>query len=98
MTEQPEESVRVDPDDDSGQRLPPLPKPTVEPPAPPPGGPNGIEGVGGDGAYTTDARDPDPRQNPETDELPPEAATPEDTDTEATQGKPDIPPEQDSPA
>ncbi|GAA4089505.1 hypothetical protein ACFFOS_25895 [Nocardioides kongjuensis] len=81
------------------QELPPQPKPVAEPPAPPPGGPHRIEGVGGDGAYSTEPRDPDPWLNPATDdELPAETLTPEDTDTEATQGNPDVPPETESPA
>lgn len=92
-------SGRVDLDDDTGQSLPPPPKPTAEPPAPPPGGPHAIEGVGGDGAYTTQPRDPDPHHNPATDDrLPAETTEGEDTDTEATQGKPEISPEKESPA
>lgn len=98
MTEQPEEAVRVDPDNDAGQSLPPAPEPTAEPQAPPPGGPNGLEGVGGDGAYTTDARDPDPHKNPATEELPADTLELEDTDTEATKGNPDVKPEDESPA
>ena len=91
-------SPRVDPDDDTGQRLPPPPEPTKEPQAPPPGGPHAIEGVGGDGAYTTEPHDPDPALNPATDDLPPETTSGEDTDTEATRGNPDVPPEEESPA
>lgn len=98
MSEQPEEAVRVDPDNDAGQSLPPPPVPTAEPQAPPPGGPNGLEGVGGDGAYTREARDPDPERNPQTDDLPEETVAPEDTDTEATKGNPEVPPEAESPA
>ncbi|KRC59657.1 MULTISPECIES: hypothetical protein [unclassified Nocardioides] len=91
-------SPRVDPDDDTGQRLPPPPKPTSEPQAPPPGGPHAIEGVGGDGAYTREPHDPDPLLNPATDDLPPETTTGEDTDTEATRGNADVAPEEESPA
>ena len=81
------------------QELPPQPKPVAEPPAPPPGGPHRIEGVGGDGAYSTEPRDPSPWRNPATDdELPAETVTPEDTDTEATKGNPEVPPETESPA
>ncbi|HWJ67037.1 MAG TPA: hypothetical protein VNT31_10195 [Nocardioides sp.] len=102
MSEQPEEpgtGVRTDPDDDTGQTLPPPPAPYAEPPAPPPGGPHAIPGVGGDGAYSTEARDPDPRHNPATDdELPPETLSAEDTDTEATKGNPEVPPTEESPA
>jgi len=85
--------------DDEGPGLPPAPTPVAESPAPPPGGPHRIEGVGGDGAYSREARDPDPAANPATDdELPAETTTPEDTDTEATRGAPDVPPERESPA
>lgn len=98
MTEQPEEAVRVDTDNDAGQSLPPRPEPTAEPQAPPPGGPNALEGVGGDGAYSTEARDPDPRENPATDDLPADTLELEETDTEATKGNPDVPPEAESPA
>ena len=97
--ERPDASGRVDPGEDAGQRLPPPPAPKAEPPAPPPGGPNRLEGVGGDGAYTTEARDPDPRENPATDdELPAETTSPEDTDTEATKGNPEVAPTEESPA
>ncbi|HWJ09581.1 MAG TPA: hypothetical protein VNS46_09420 [Nocardioides sp.] len=97
--QEPSEAVRVDPDDDTGQSLPPPPKPFAEPPAPPPGGPNAIEGVGGDGAYSTEPHDPDPLLNPATDdELPPETLSGEDTDTAATRGDPDVPPAEESPA
>lgn len=104
MTEQPaseqaEDAVRVDPDNDAGQSLAPPPQPKAEPPAPPPGGPNVVEGMVGDGAYTAEPHDPDPDLNPATDtELPPETVTPEDTDTEATKGNPDVKPEDESPA
>lgn len=63
-----------------------LPEPKAEPPDPPPGGPHAVPGVGGDGAYSTLGRDPDPSRNPATDnELPAETTEPDDTDTEATQ-------------
>ncbi|MCR1786434.1 hypothetical protein KVF89_28125 [Nocardioides carbamazepini] len=85
--------------DEEGGSLPPAPTPVAEPPAPPPGGPNRIEGVGGDGAYSTEPRDPLPWNNPATDdELPAETVTPEDTETEATRGNPEVPPERESPA
>lgn len=85
--------------DDDGSGLSPAPTPVAEPPAPPPGGQHRIEGVGGDGAYSTVPRDPRPADNPATDdELPAETVTPEDTDTEATKGNPEVPPEQESPA
>lgn len=81
------------------EKLPPRPEPATEPPEPPPGGPNRIEGVGGDGAYSTEPRDLDPRHNPATGrELPAETLSGEDTDTEATKGHPEVPPEQESPA
>ncbi|GAA1528417.1 hypothetical protein [Nocardioides humi] len=81
------------------EKLPPAPEPVAEPPDPPPGGPHRIEGVGGDGAYSTESRDPRPQDNPATDEeLPAETVTPEDTDTEATKGNPEVPPERESPA
>lgn len=80
------------------QKLPPAPEPVAEPQAPPPGGPNAIEGVGGDGAYSTEPHDPDPRENPATDEIPVEALEGEDTDTEATKGNDDVPPTEESPA
>lgn len=97
--QEPSEAVRVDPDDDTGQSLPPPPTPHAEPQAPPPGGPNAIEGVGGDGAYSTEPRDPDPLRNPATDEeLPAETLSSDDTDTAATRGDPEVPPEQESPA
>ncbi|TNM46128.1 hypothetical protein FHP29_04190 [Nocardioides albidus] len=84
---------------EEGSGLPPAPTPVAESPAPPPGGPHRIEGVGGDGAYTTEGRDPQPSENPATDdELPAETTTPEDTDTEATKGNPEVPPDQESPA
>lgn len=94
------ESGRIDPNEDAGQKLPPLPRPTAEPPAPPPGGPNAVPGVGGDGAYSTAARDPNPDHNPATDhELPEEAKEREDTDTEATKGRgDDVAPDEESPA
>ncbi|XBB67446.1 hypothetical protein ABFU82_25615 [Nocardioides sp. WV_118_6] len=41
------------------EKLPPRPEPATEPPEPPPGGPNRIEGVGGDGAFSTESRDLD---------------------------------------
>jgi len=44
--------------------LPPQPEPRAEPPEPPPGGPHRLEGVGGDGAYSTEGHDPDPRYYP----------------------------------
>jgi|GEM_PF-6884656 len=62
------------------------PEPVAEPPAPPPGGPHAVPGVGGEGAYTSIPRDPDPNLNPETDEIPIETKEREDTDTEATKG------------
>ncbi|MEV5001535.1 hypothetical protein [Nocardioides sp. LML1-1-1.1] len=80
------------------ESLPPQPEPHAEPQAPPPGGPNRLEGVGGDGAYSTEPRDPDPAENPATDELPEETTTGEDTDTEATKDNPEVPPERESPA
>ena len=81
---------QADPNDDTGQSLPPQPAPTVEPPAPPPGGPNAVPGVGGEGAYSTEGRDPNPAHNPATDdELPAETTEPDDTDTEATKGESD---------
>ena len=80
-------------------KLPPRPAPVAEPPEPPPGGPHRIEGVGGDGPHSTEPRDLDPRFNPATDhELPAETLAPEDTDTEATKGNPEVPPEEESPA
>lgn len=80
-------------------QLPPRPEPSKEPQAPPPGGPNAIEGVGGDGAYSTEPRDPDPLRNPATDdELPAETLSDEDTDTAATRGDPEVAPEDESPA
>lgn len=85
QTDAPEEPGRVDPDSDAGVSLPPQPKPKAEPQVPPPGGPHAVPGVGGDGAYSTAARDPDPAHNPATDnELPAETTEPDDTDTEAT--------------
>lgn len=93
------ESGRIDPNEDAGQKLPPLPEPKTEPQAPPPGGPNAVPGVGGDGAYSTEPRDPNPNHNPATDEeLPEEAKQGEDTDTEATRGNPSPDPEEESPA
>ncbi len=80
------------------QELPPRPEPVAESPAPSPGGPNRVEGVGGDGAYSTEPHDPSPWRNPATDDLPAETVTPEDTDTEATKGNPEVPPEVESPA
>lgn len=81
------------------EELAPPPKPVAEPQAPPPGGPNALEGVGGDGAYTTEPHDPDPKDNPATEgELPTETLEGEDTETEATQGKPDVAPTEESPA
>lgn len=92
-------SGKVDPDSDAGQSLPPRPEPTVGPPEPSPGGPDAVEGVGGDGVHSAEPRDPDPRDNPATDkELPAETTEPEDTDTEATKGNPDVAPEDESPA
>ncbi len=79
-------------------QLPPQPEPKAEPQAPPPGGPNRLEGVGGDGAYSTEPRDPDPADNPATDDLPEETTSGEDTDTQATRGEPEVPPESESPA
>lgn len=68
--------------------LPPQPDPTTEPQAPPPGGANAVPGVGGEGAYSTEPRDPDPRANPATDdELPAETLEGEDTETAATKGE-----------
>lgn len=94
-----DENPRVDPNDDTGQSLPPRPEPTAVPQAPPPGGPNSLEGVGGDGAYTTEPRDLPPSRNPAADEVVgTEAAEPEDTDTAATKGEPEPGPEQESPA
>lgn len=88
MTEQTESST-----------LPPAPRPKVEPPEPPPGGPTVLEGIVRDGAYTGEPRDPRPEANPATDdELPAETVTPDDTDTQATQGKPDVTPQVESPA
>lgn len=88
--EDPGTTGSVDPNEDAGQSLPPPPKPRVEPPAPPPGGPHAVPGVGGEGAYSTAARDPDPRHNPATDhELPAETTQGEDTDTAATRATPD---------
>lgn len=81
------------------EKLPPRPDPVIEPPEPPPGGPHRIEGVGGDGVTSTEPHDLDPRHNPATDhELPAETLTGEDTDTEATKGNPEVPPERESPA
>ena len=78
---------QTDTGSDTGQTLPPPPKPRAEPPAPPPGGPHAVPGGGGDGAYSAEPRDPNPRLNPATDEeLPAETTEPEDTDTEATKG------------
>lgn len=72
------------------QPLPPQPTPKAEPQAPPPGGPNALEGVGGDGAYSTEPHDPNPLLNPATDdELPAETLSGEDTDTAATRGEED---------
>ena len=62
------------------------PEPTAEPQEPSPGGPNAVPGVGGDGPYSRVPRDLDPRQNPETNEVPEETTETEDTDTEATKG------------
>ncbi|TWG96747.1 hypothetical protein L615_004100000040 [Nocardioides sp. J9] len=78
--------------------LPPQPEPKVEPPEPAPGGPNSIEGVGGDGPRSTVGRDPNPMHNPATDEIPEAAVEEEDTDTAATRGDPEVPPESESPA
>ena len=76
-----------------------LPEARAEEPDPPPGGPHAVPGVGGDGAYTGIAHDPDPRKNPETDnELPEETTEPEDTDTEATKGEDETSPEKEAPA
>jgi hypothetical protein len=94
-----EGSPTADPNDDTGQSLPPQPPPKSEPPAPPPGGPHAVPGVGGEGAYSAQGRDPNPDHNPATDtELPDEAKEPEDTDTEATQGRPEVKPTEESPA
>lgn len=78
--------------------LPPQPEPTAETPAPSPGGPDAIEGVGGDGATSREPRDPDPRLNPATDDLPADTLELEETDTEATKGNPEVKPEDESPA
>ncbi len=70
------------------KQLPPQPTPTAEPQAPPPGGANAVPGVGGEGAYSAEPHDPNPRFNPATDdELPPETLEGEDTDTAATKGE-----------
>ncbi|WP_435768305.1 hypothetical protein [Nocardioides sp. SYSU DS0651] len=99
QAEQPDASGRIDPNEDTGQKLPPPPEPTAEPQAPPPGGPHAVPGVGGEGAYSTAARDLDPDRNPATDhELPQEAKEPEDTDTEATKGGDGVDPADESPA
>ncbi|GAA4810129.1 hypothetical protein ACFQ0K_14935 [Nocardioides caeni] len=88
----------ADPNDDTGQSLSPQPEPTAVPQAPPPGGPNAVPGVGGDGAYSVESRDPVPQHNPATDELPEETTEPEDTDTAATRGEETPDPEDESPA
>lgn len=62
------------------------PEPKAEPPDPSPGGPHAVPGVGGDGPYSRVPRDPDPRLNPETDQVPEETTEGEDTETEATKG------------
>ena len=97
--DRPDASGQVDTDDDTGQKLPPRPEPYAEPQAPPPGGPHAIEGVGGDGAYTTEPHDMNPNENPATDEaLPDEAKEPDDTDTAATRGEESPQPTEESPA
>lgn len=74
------------------------PQPIAEPPAPPPGGASSVPGVGGEGPYSRVPRDPDPRHNPATDVMPAETTEPEDTDTEATKGGPEMPAESEPPA
>ncbi len=74
------------------------PEPVAEPPAPPPGGASAVPGVGGEGSYSRVPRDPNPRHNPETDEMPAETTEPEDTETEATKGGPETPAESEHPA
>jgi hypothetical protein len=76
--------------DNAAQRRP---EPTIEPREPPPGGPHAVPGVGGEGTYTRVPRDPDPANNPETDELPAETIEAEDTGTEATKGGDESPAE-----
>lgn len=78
--------------------LPPAPEPAIEPREPSPGGPHAVEGVGGDGPTSTVGRDLPPDLNPVGDQLPEKTKTTEDTDTEATKGNPEPPPEQESPA
>ena len=62
------------------------PEPKAEPPEPAPGGSTAVPTAGGAGIFTRIGRDPNPRHNPETDEIPVEATEPEDTETEATKG------------
>lgn len=72
-------------------------EPVAEPPEPQPGGPRSAGEVVSDGATSTVGRDLPPDLNPVANQLP-ETATPEDTDTEATKGNPEPPPEEESPA
>lgn len=83
--------------DVEGDALPPAPTPKAEPPEPSPGGADAIPGVGGDGPTSTTPRDLDPALNPATD-LPEGATGTEDTDTAATRGDDEVPPEEESPA